>query len=539
METTSMVLVMLLAVVASRVIASMLPVPVPLLQIALGALIHFADFTPVALDPEVFFVLLLPPLLFIDGWRIPKDELLRNAPTVLRLALGLVVFTVLGLGLLVHWMIPALPLAVAFALAAVVAPTDPVALAAIAARSPMAPRMRQILDGESLFNDASGLVCMRFAVAAALTGAFSLSTALANFAWVALGGLAIGAASTWLLTRTRRGAGVLVGSDGAAQILATLLIPSGVYLLAESMRCSGILAVVAAGITMSFAPHSHWHAITRIRRTAVWDTVQFAANGSIFVLLGAQIPTIVQAAPVTVLLSGHTEPWWLAVYVLQTVLAMLVLRFCWVWLSMRSTFADAHQSGQGSYWRVALAMSLAGVRGAITLAAVLTLPLHMVDGSPFVGRDMAIFLAAGVIVASLVLASLLLPYTLHGLQLPPDPSQRAAEHRVRVAAAQAALGAVVAAGDTLAQGHAHSAAVLAASRRIAQSYRQRVERYGSGHTAALLSGQVDRLERELWVVALQAERLALVAAAGSSTIGDATLRKLIREIDLQEARHSA
>ena len=534
-----MVLVMLLAVVASRVIASMLPVPVPLLQIALGALIHFADFTPVALDPEVFFVLLLPPLLFIDGWRIPKDELLRNAPTVLRLALGLVVFTVLGLGLLVHWMIPALPLAVAFALAAVLAPTDPVALAAIAARSPMAPRMRQILDGESLFNDASGLVCMRFAVAAALTGAFSLPGALASFAWVALGGLAIGAASTWLLTRSQRDAGALVGNDGAAQILLTLLIPSGVYLLAESVHCSGILAVVAAGITMSFAPHTHWHAITRIRRTAVWDTVRFAGNGSIFVLLGAQIPTIVQAAPTTVLLSGHTEPWWLVVYVLQIVLALLVLRFCWVWLSMHSTFADAHQSGQGSYWRVALAMSLAGVRGAITLAAVLTLPLQMVDGSAFVGRDMAIFLAAGVIVVSLVVTSAALPYTLKGLQLAADPSQRAAERRIRVAAAQSALDTVVSAGDALARRHADGAAVLAASRRIAQSYQQRVERYGSEAGNAQQYGQADQMERELWLLALQAERQVLVEAARSNTISDALLRSLMREIDLQEARHSA
>ncbi len=180
---------MLLAVVASRLIARAVRLPVPLIQIALGCGVFYSGLTSVALDPDVFFLLLLPPLLFLDGWRIPKDDLRRDAPTVVTLALGLVVFTVLGIGLLIHWLIPAVPLPVAFALAAVISPTDPIAVSAIAGQTPLPLRMRRILEGEALFNDASGLVCMRFAVAAALTGSFGLSQALLDFLWVASGGL--------------------------------------------------------------------------------------------------------------------------------------------------------------------------------------------------------------------------------------------------------------------------------------------------------------------------------------------------------------
>ena len=315
METTVIVLISLFAVMISGFLARATRVPVPLVQIALGALIYYSSLTSVVLNPEVFFLLFLPPLLFLDGWRIPKDSLFRDASTILKLALGLVVFTVLGMGLFIHWLIPSLPLAVSFALAAVISPTDPIAVSAIAARTPVPKRLLHILQGESLLNDASGLVCMRFAVAAALTGSFSLSSAVISFLWVALGGLVIGAAGTWLVARITSWVSERFDEDGSSQILITLLLPFGVYLLAERLHYSGILAAVAAGVTMSFMDIWQWRAATRLRRTAVWDTVQFVANGSIFVLLGEQIPALLAAAPQTILATQHQNPWWLGVYI--------------------------------------------------------------------------------------------------------------------------------------------------------------------------------------------------------------------------------
>jgi len=205
LEAVSIVLFLLLAVVLSGSISRMLPVPVPtpLVQIMLGAVIGLSTSYRVALDPELFLLLFLPPLLFLDGWRIPKDELLKDISTVVELALGLVLITVIGMGLFIHWMIPAMPLAVAFALAAVVSPTDPIAVSAIAARVPIPKRMMHILEGESLLNDASGLVCLRFAIAAALTGTFSVSAASTNFIWVAGIGLAVGVIVTLVATRMK------------------------------------------------------------------------------------------------------------------------------------------------------------------------------------------------------------------------------------------------------------------------------------------------------------------------------------------------
>src|SRR5882724_10822184 len=198
MDTITIVLILLLAVVISGVVGRMLPIAIPLLvQIAIGALIEATMDVGVQLKPEIFFLLFLPPLLFLDGWRIPKDGLFRDAGTILELALGLVIFTVVGMGFFIHWMIPAMPLAVAFALASVLAPTDPIAVSAISARVPIPKRLMHILEGEALLNDASGLTCLRFAIATALTGSFSATAAATTFLWLAVGGLAIGVAVSW------------------------------------------------------------------------------------------------------------------------------------------------------------------------------------------------------------------------------------------------------------------------------------------------------------------------------------------------------
>lgn len=536
---------MLLGVVLSGALSRATRVPVPLVQIALGAVIFYSDLSSVDLDPEVFFLVLLPPLLFLDGWRIPKDDLLGDAPTILTLALGLVVFTVLGVGWFIQVLVPAMPLPVAFALAAVVSPTDPIAVSAIAARTPMPVRMRRILEGESLFNDASGLVCMRFAVAAALTGVFSLGHALLDFVWVALGGVAVGAAATWLLTRIPAWSKTPGNDGGGAQILTTLLIPSSVYLLAEWLQCSGILAAVAAGITMGLMPHTQWHAAARIRRTAVWDMVQFAANGIVFVLLGEQIPAIVAAAPRTVQLTGHGSAWWLLALVVLIVLALALLRYAWVWVSVHIAFlrpgavagaALEAPPSPATVRRVVLAMSVAGVRGAITLAGVLTLPLVLPGGQPFPGRDLAIALAAGVIVVSLVLATLVLPRALKGLDLPTESGRRGPERKARLAAAEAAVRAVQRTALAGAQGEAQALLYAQASARITERYRERLATH-SDDTVPDTPGPLDNIERRLSLAGLRAERDELLSSARTLGVKDIVLRGLVREVDLQEASY--
>jgi monovalent cation/hydrogen antiporter len=541
-ETIAVALFLLLAVVVSGALARMSPValPLPLVQIALGAFIASVANLGVTLKPDIFFLLFLPPVLFLDGWRIPKERLFRDKETILELALGLVVFTVVGVGYFINWMVPAMPLAVAFALAAILSPTDSTAVSAIVARVPIPRRLMHILDGESLLNDASGLVCMRFAVTAALTGTFSLSDAVGTFLWLAVGGIAIGVGVTWIAAVAKNWVSRHFGEETGSQILISLLIPFGAYLLAEHLHCSGILAAVAAGITMSYVEQAGQALpITRIRRSAVWDFVQFTASGIIFVLLGEQLPQFVTGAAQVVREAGHHEPIWLVVYVVAITFALAVLRFIWVWTSLRFTLFRAALKGQKPHlpsWRLIAVTSLAGVRGTITLAGVLTLPLTMNDGSAFPARDLAIFLAAGVIIVSLVAASVSLPFLLRGVELPPEPSRQEAEDRARIAAAEAAIQAIEQAQHRMGEGRSDADLYIDAGVRIMELYRHRIDGRSTTGKEASLARKIDEIERTLRLIGLRAERAEIYRIARAHRLSDEVSRKLVRELDLLESR---
>ncbi len=536
MAPLEVVLILLAAVVVSGACARMLPlpVPVPLVQIALGVFVAAIANLGVRLDPQLFFVLFLPPLLFFDGWRLPKASLLRDKGAILALALGLVVFTVLGLGLLVHWMIPAMPLAVAFALAAVISPTDPVAVKAIAARAPVPKRLMRLLEGEALLNDASGLVCLRFAVAAALTGTFSLADAIGSFVWVSAGGLAAGFVVTTLAAQAKNWVSRRYGEDVGAQILISLLIPFGAYFLADLAGASGILAAVAAGITMSYVEQGGGAlAETRVRRSAVWETIQFGASGVIFILLGEQLPRIASGAAEVVREAGHAEVCWLLFYVATITFGVAALRFAWVWVLVRVAL------GRAPGWRLVAALTVAGVRGTVTLAGVLSLPFMLSDGSPFPVRDLAVFLAAGVIITSLVAATLLLPGLLRHLDFAAEPGEEAAEDGARVAAGEAALAAIARAQAGLATAPGDADLGAEAAARAMAPYRQRIDALSRSGAERDLARRIDGLERKLELVGMRAERDRLLQLVRSGRLSDEVARKLVREVDLVEARMGA
>jgi CPA1 family monovalent cation:H+ antiporter len=543
LEDITIILTLLLAVVVSGFASQMLPLPIPrpLIQIAFGVMIGFVADLRVELDPEIFFLLFIPPLLFLDGWRIPNEALMKDRTAILELALGLVFLTVVGVGFFVSWMIPAMPLAIAFALAAAVSPTDPVAVSAITARVPIPKRMMNILKGESLLNDASGLVCLRFATAAVLTGAFSLYDAAFSFVWIALGGIAVGFGVTWITAQAMEWIARRIGEESGSQIIISLLLPFACYLLAEYLHCSGILAAVTAGLTMSFVEVSgHAMAVTRMRRNTVWDTIEFAANGIIFVLLGEQLPAILTRAAETVRMTGHHEPWWLLIYVLAIYISLAMLRFVWVWASLSLTIFRAKLRGTGSSrpnWRLVAVTSLAGVRGAITLAGVLTLPLALNDGTPFPARDLAIFLAMGVIIVSLIAASIGLPLLLLGLEMPAEPSSQVEEDLARIAAAEVAIAEIERVQHELAADRKDADVYIAAASRIMDFYRARIEaRSREGEAAALTRGS-EAIERRMRIAAVKAERSAIFQMQQTKQIGSETARKLVRELDLLETRY--
>ncbi len=411
MELLLFVLILLSLIGVSNIINHFLPViPIPLVQISLGIVI--AAFSPdlhTIIEPELFFVLFIAPLLFNDGKRFPREKLWTLRGPILFLALGLVFATVFVVGYAIHWMIPALPLPAAFALAAILSPTDAVAVSSIAGRIHLPPNIMHLLEGEALMNDASGLVAFKFAVAAAVTGAFSLREATVSFFIIALGGLLIGALTTFCVIRLRISLRRLGMEDVTMHMLIQLLTPFAIYLLAEHLGLSGILAVVAGGVIHSIEQdhmESAFSGRMRVVSESTWSVVLFILNGLIFVILGLEIPDVLKV----IWKDENFNNLKVFNYIVFISLALILLRFLWIFLfseGSRLLFSKNEQPKPGM--RSYLMTSLSGVRGAVTLAGAFSIPLVLYDGSPFPERNLMIFISAGVILFTLLTASFILP----------------------------------------------------------------------------------------------------------------------------------
>ncbi|MCU0073683.1 Na+/H+ antiporter [Pseudomonas koreensis] len=537
MQTAYTVLILLMLVSVSRLVGRVIPLPLPLVQIAAGALLAWPTLgLHVALDPELFLFLFLPPLLFSDGWRMPKRELWRLRGPVLTLAVGLVLFTVVGAGYFIHWLLPTIPLPVAFALAAVLSPTDAVAVSAISQNRLPTPLMH-MLQGEALMNDASGLVTFKFALVAAVTGAFSLANASLTFVLVAVGGLAVGVALSWLVGRLRAWMIARGWDDPATHVVFMLLLPFAAYVLAERLGASGILSAVAAGMMQSWLDLLPRQTSTRLLNRSVWSLLEFAFNGLIFLLLGLQLPDIIKAV-----VSHETSLWPTLFYrcldVVAIFLALVLLRFIWVQSIWRLSVLLRRLRGKGDLTQVPTARScwlltVGGVRGAVTLAGVMSVPMLMA-GEAFPERDLMIFIAAGVILLSLVAACIALPLLLRGIEKSPDDKRRQEVRDAWRKTAEAAIHALET-EEVNPQDAAQAALAAELKARIMSEYRHQLEVFNDSAEAQALAFQMDLLERRLRLKALRAQRLELYSLSRQHQVGDDVLREVLGELDLSEA----
>ncbi len=537
MQTAYTVLILLMLVSVSRLVGRVIPLPLPLVQIAAGALLAWPTLgLHVALDPELFLFLFLPPLLFSDGWRMPKRELWRLRGPILTLAVGRVLFTVVGAGYFIHWLLPGIPLPVAFALAAVLSPTDAVAVSAISQNRLPTPLMH-MLQGEALMNDASGLVTFKFALAAAVTGVFSLANASVTFVLVAVGGLAVGVALSWLVGRLRSWMIARGWDDPATHVVFMLLLPFAAYVLAERLGASGILSAVAAGMMQSWLDLLPRQTSTRLLNRSVWSLLEFAFNGLIFLLLGLQLPDIIKAV-----VSHETSLWPTLLYrcldVLAIFVVLVVLRFVWVQSIWRLSGLLRRWRGKGEMVNVPTARScwlltVGGVRGAVTLAGVLSVPM-LVAGDAFPERDLLIFIAAGVILLSLIAACIVLPLLLRGIEKSPDDKRRSEVREAWRKTAEAAIHALEA-EEANPQDAGQAALAVELKARIMSEYRHQLEVFNDSAEAQALAFQMDLLERRLRLKALRAQRLELYKLSRHHQIGDDVLREVLGELDLSEA----
>lgn len=533
MSVLSVVLIFLSAIIVSSVCIRILPqkIPAPLIQILIGYIIAIFGGSGVKLDPDLFMFLFLPPLLFWDAWQIQKRGFFQNIGSILSLAMGLVVFTVFGLGYLLHWLIPVIPLPAAFALAAILSPTDPVAITAITRNVPLPKRLMQILEGEALLNDASGLVCMRFAIVAIATSTFSLESAVFDFSWLVLAGIAIGVCLSYAANYLYHCVNSRLSEDASSQILFSLLIPFAAYFLAEKVGGSGVLAVVSAGIVMSRWELSHLSKpATQLRRRSVWKMIQFTLNSAMFILLGEQLPAIFKEASRLVEMTGHLNSYWLIVYSLLVVVGLIVIRFIWVGVIL--LIARKHQP-----IRIVILTALSGVRGSITLAGVLSIPLVLSNGDKFPARDLIVFIAATVIILSLLVASISLPIVLKGLKRHFRQDAADQEWQVREKSTAAALNAIHLLKEKSSTDGLSDFDEIADS--IAIIYRNRLNNAQDLNASKIELEQASinlKIECEIWLATILAERHVIQDAVRNKHLTDDVARALLYELDLLEAR---
>ena len=448
-------------------------------------------------------------------------------------------FTTVGVGYFVHWLLPFVPLAAAFALAAVLSPTDAVALTGIMNGSRVPRRFLHILQGEALLNDASGLVSFNFAVTAVMVGSFSLSHAAVTFVIVAAGGLAVGAAYGWSFFQLDRLVLAHRAEEASIYILLVLLLPFAAYLTAQALDLSGILAAVATGVTLNLMdPFGGTHGAIRRRTFAIWSTLEFAFNGLIFLLLGLQLPAIlVEGVRITV--RTGRSPWALLLLMSVVTLALVVLRF--IWVVMVTTLRSGINRARGRSFPVPgflaiCATSVAGVRGAITLAGILSLPLLLPDGKVFPNRALLISVAAGVIILSMLLAVFTLPLLIKRLPL-PDANRVDLEidtaRRVMAESAIRELEARLPAALDRRQGAARTAYEEAASRVLAD-YRLRLQGRDDDDEHQEQAQEDQRAEIALRLRGVRAERAEMRTLRQRHAINDEAVQILIEELDLEE-----
>ncbi|MBC1905177.1 Na+/H+ antiporter [Listeria booriae] len=403
------VLIMLAAILISNVINRFVPfVSIPLIQIGLGVLVAFLPLAfELNLNPELFLVLFIAPLLFNDGKRSDRQALWNLRAPILMLALGLVFVTVLVVGYFVNWMIPTIPLAAAFALAAALAPTDAVAVGSLSGRIDLPKKITHLLEGEALMNDASGLVAFQFAIAAMVTGVFSLWDASVEFVVVAVGGIICGLVLTFIKFRFLKWMRKLGMEDVTLHMLIQILTPFVIYLVAEEFHVSGILAVVAAGIMHAFERKKMDPMSVKLNVVSqgTWSVIIFVLNGLVFIILGTQLPDIIQV----VWENSGISNLQVLFYILLITFGLIAIRFLWIHLGWLIPHLMKKEDMSKPNLRATVLTSLSGVRGAVTLASALSIPFVLGDGSPFPQRSLIICIASGVILCSLIIATAILP----------------------------------------------------------------------------------------------------------------------------------
>ncbi|WP_428151523.1 Na+/H+ antiporter [Brevundimonas sp.] len=513
-ESFELVLTLLAVVLALHWLALKLRwPPATVLLIGGGGLAFVPGLPSFSLNPELALVLFLPPMLIGGAFYTPLVRFRRQLPGILSLAVGAVVFTTLAVGVVTHWLMPQLPWAACFALGAIVSPPDAVSAGAVLKGVKLPRRLTTLLEGESLLNDATGLILFRFAVAATLTGAFDAGAAVMDFAVLALGGALVGAAvgMAWVVLARRL-------KDRMLTILTIILLSWVAYLAAEAVHVSGVIAVVVAGLIQSWHQHTVIPASVRLQARSTNETLNFVLEALVFMLIGFSLRGVVDRA------GGIEALGPMALVVLAVVVTVTAARFVWI-IGSDSLAALARRAGFRRVsplgWRQGVTLGWAGMRGVVTLAIALTLPLDMP------GRDLMLVTAFAVIFATVIVQGSSLGWLIRRIR-PVDQEPPAA---VAMAGAEFAITrARAAAVEALAHGPdgevLHPVMLEASRKRL-----EFMERYAAD-TDTVMEGL--QTSFDVMLEAHAAGRAELIRLHRSGQIEDAVLHNLERDLDVEE-----
>jgi len=524
-QAIAVVLILLVVATALALLARRIGIPYPILLVLGGLALGFVPgLPPIELEPEIVFLLFLPPILFGAGYFTSLRDFKRNLRPITLLSVGLVVFTTVAVALVAAAIVPGMGLAAAFALGAIVAPPDAVAATTVFQRLGVPRRVVSILEGESLVNDATALVAYRFAIIAASTGTFSIANAGLTFVAVAAGGVAFGLLMglilAWALRRI---------DDPVFSVVLTLLAPVATYLPAEQFHLSGVLATVAAGIWVGRNAPREMSSSVRLAGTAAWQVLLFLINGTVFILIGAQLRSVLQGL-------GEYSPGQLVGLAVAISAVVIVVRILWVFPGTyvpRALSAGIRVREPYPAPRNVFILSWAGMRGVVSLAAALALPLTLTNGAPFPFRDLIIFLTFAVILATLVGQGLTLPFFIRRLGVAADQGDVHEEAHARMTTAEAAVQRI----EELAREWPDHLELIDALR---AQYNHQASHIDPHHDEALDESEQELLEhRRIRGAVVEAEREALLQMFERGAVTDDVFRRVERDLDLEELRMEA
>jgi len=515
---------LLAAVIALVLLAKRLQIPSPIALVLGGLALGFIPHLPrLTLPPNLVLFVFLPPLIYAQATTSSWRDFVRLRRTILLLAIGLVLATTGAVAWVAHTLVPGLPWAAAFALGAIVAPTDPVAAAAIVQRLEVPRSILTVLTGESLINDGASLVAYKLAVAAAVTGRFSAVHAGGEFLWSSLGGIGVGLAFGWVIGAVRR----RLQPDPNTENAISLLSPFAAYLPAEALGVSGVLSVVALGLYLGRQSSRFMSASTRLQAGAVWGMVDFLLNSMLFILVGLQLRSLLERV------AAHHLPR----LILETAVVcvtVVAVRLVYVFAAAYLPRLFSPQRGEHVLdlpWQQVTMVAWTGMRGGISLAAALALPLTITGAAPFPQRDLLIFLTFAVILSTLVVQGLSLPWLIGKLGLTGDGEAAQEEAEARRQAGEAGLKRLSAMADAEDLPEDLVQDLRGHFGRMTARYAARADGDGDAGREEWAS-TLRRVRREM----VEAERGTVIGLRDDGTISDEVLQRVQQALDLDERR---